>query len=49
MYIPCLYVLNKIDQLTIEELTIVDQMEHNVVISAQHGWNMDELLEHIWT
>lgn len=49
MYIPCLYVLNKIDQLTIEELTIIDQMEHNVVISARHGWNMDELLESIWT
>lgn len=49
VYMPCLYVLNKIDQLTIEELTIMDQMAHNVVISAHHGWNFDELLEDIWT
>lgn len=48
VYIPCLYVLNKIDQLTIEELTIIDQIPHNVVISAHHGWNFDELLEKIW-
>ena len=48
VYMPCLYVLNKIDQLTIEELNILDQMEHNVVISAAHGWNFDELLEEIW-
>lgn len=48
VYLPCLYVLNKIDQLTIEELTILDQMQHNVVISAHHGWNLDELLEKIW-
>lgn len=34
-YIPCIYVLNKIDQLTIEELDIIDQMEHHVPISAQ--------------
>lgn len=48
VYIPCLYVLNKIDQLTIEELTIIDQIPHNVVISAHHEWNFDELLESIW-
>ncbi|ETV93203.1 developmentally-regulated GTP-binding protein 1 [Aphanomyces invadans] len=48
VYIPCLYVLNKIDQLTIEELTIIDQLPHNVLISAHHGWNLDELLEKIW-
>ncbi len=33
-YIPCIYVLNKIDQLTIEELDIVDQLPHHVPISA---------------
>lgn len=47
-YIPCIYVLNKIDQLTIEELDIIDQMPHHVPISAAHGWNLDELLESIW-
>ena len=29
-YIPAIYVLNKIDQLTIEELDIIDQMPHHV-------------------
>ncbi|KAJ0404116.1 hypothetical protein ATCC90586_007372 [Pythium insidiosum] len=48
VYIPCLYVLNKIDQLTIEELRIIDQIPHNVLISAHHQWNFDELLEGIW-
>ncbi|TMW65653.1 hypothetical protein Poli38472_008295 [Pythium oligandrum] len=48
VYIPCLYVLNKIDQLTIEELRIIDQIPHNVLISAHHMWNFDELLEGIW-
>jgi uncharacterized protein len=33
-YIPCVYVLNKIDQLTIEELDIIDQLPHHVPISA---------------
>lgn len=47
-YIPALYVLNKIDQLTIEELDIIDQMPHHVPISAHHGWNLDELMENIW-
>jgi small GTP-binding protein len=47
-YIPCIYVLNKIDQLTIEELDIIDQMPHHVPISAAHEWNLEELLETIW-
>ncbi len=33
-YIPCIYVLNKIDQLTIEELDIIDQMPHHIPICA---------------
>ena len=47
-YVPCIYVLNKIDQLTIEELDIIDQLPHHVPISAHHGWNLEELLEKIW-
>jgi len=47
-YIPCIYTLNKIDQLTIEELDIIDQMPHHVPISAHHEWNLDELMEVIW-
>ena len=47
-YIPCVYVLNKIDQLTIEELDIIDQLPHHVPISAAQEWNLDELMESIW-
>jgi hypothetical protein len=33
------------EQLTIEELDIICQIPHHVVISAGHGWNLDELKE----
>jgi small GTP-binding protein len=48
VYIPCLYVLNKIDAISIEELEILDKVPHYVPISSRHGWNLDELLETIW-
>lgn len=48
IYIPCLYVLNKIDQISIEELDIIARLPHNCPISAHHGWNLDGLLECIW-
>ena len=47
-YIPVLYVFNKIDALTIEELDILDQMPNYVPISSQHGWNIEELMENVW-
>lgn len=47
-YIPVLYVFNKIDSLTIEELDILDQMPNYVPISSQHGWNIEELMECVW-
>lgn len=48
VYIPALYVLNKIDQLTIPELDLLSQVPHYVMVSAHHEWNLDELLEKIW-
>jgi len=48
VYVPCLYVLNKIDAITIEELDLLDRIPHYVPISAHLEWNMDELLEKIW-
>ncbi|RTG85706.1 uncharacterized protein DC041_0009165 [Schistosoma bovis] len=48
VYIPCIYVLNKIDQITIEELDIICRVPHCVPISAHHKWNFDDLLELIW-
>ena len=47
-YIPVLYVFNKIDSITIEELDILDQMPNYVPISSQHEWNLEELMEEIW-
>jgi ribosome-interacting GTPase 1 len=47
-YIPVLYVFNKIDAITIEELDILDQLPNYVPISSQHKWNMEELMEEIW-
>lgn len=48
VYMPCIFVLNKIDQITIEELDLIDRIPHTVPISAHHEWNMDGLLEKIW-
>lgn len=48
VYIPAIYVINKIDEITIEELDLLDQIPNYVCISAQKKWNLDELLEKIW-
>jgi small GTP-binding protein len=48
IYIPCIYVLNKIDQISIEELDIIYKIPHAVPISAHHEWNFDDLLARMW-
>jgi len=48
IYIPCIYLLNKIDQISVEELDIVSEIPHCVPISAHHKWNYDSLLEKMW-
>ncbi|TPX51258.1 threonine---tRNA ligase [Synchytrium endobioticum] len=48
IYIPVIYVLNKIDQISIEELEIIYKIPHAIPISAHHGWNFDDLLEKMW-
>jgi len=48
VYTPCLYVLNKIDTITIEELDLLSRVEHYVPVAAGYEWNFDELLEKIW-
>lgn len=47
-YIPCIYVLNKIDMISMEELEVLDKIPHYVPIAGMLGWNFDELLETIW-
>lgn len=48
IYTPCLYVLNKIDQITLEELEVIDRMDNYVPICAYHEWNLDGVLEAVW-
>ena len=48
VYIPCIYLLNKIDQISVEELDIIYKVPHCVPISAHHKWNFDDLLEKMW-
>lgn len=47
-YMPCIYVLNKIDDISLEELRILDKIPHYVPISGMKGWNIDELYETLW-
>jgi len=47
-YIPCLYVYNKIDQISLEEVDRLARAEHNVVISCEMKLNLDYLLECLW-
>ncbi|XP_054166452.1 GTP-binding protein 128up-like [Oppia nitens] len=48
IYTPCIYVLNKIDQISVEELDIIYRIPHTVPISAHHKWNFDDLLYKTW-
>jgi len=48
VYVPCIYVLNKIDQISVEELDLIHKIPHCVPISAHHKWNFDDLLERMW-
>ncbi|CAJ2509876.1 Uu.00g057760.m01.CDS01 [Anthostomella pinea] len=47
-YIPVIYVLNKIDAISIEELDLLYRIPNAVPISSEHGWNIDELMEAMW-
>ncbi|KAM5577481.1 developmentally-regulated G-protein 3 [Rosa sericea] len=48
VYMPCIYAVNKIDQITLEELEILDKLPHYSPVSAHLEWNLDGLLEKIW-
>ena len=48
VYTPCIYAINKIDAITIEELDLLDKVPHYVPISAKDHWNFDELMDKIW-
>ncbi|KIK06810.1 hypothetical protein K443DRAFT_119984 [Laccaria amethystina LaAM-08-1] len=48
VYIPALYVLNKIDAISIEELDLLYKIPMSVPISSREWLNIDELIEKMW-
>ncbi|KAE8216554.1 hypothetical protein CF319_g1091 [Tilletia indica] len=49
IYIPAIYVLNKIDAISIEELDLLYRIPKSVPISSGKAWNIDELLDVCWS
>ena len=47
-YVRCLYVYNKIDVCTIEEVDEMARRPHSLVIGVHHKLNLDYLLKKIW-
>ncbi|XP_051571344.1 developmentally-regulated GTP-binding protein 2 isoform X3 [Myxocyprinus asiaticus] len=48
VYMPCLYVYNKVDQISIEEVDRLAHRPNSVVISCGMKLNLDYLLEQLW-
>jgi ribosome-interacting GTPase 1 len=48
VYIPALYVLNKIDAISIEELDLLYKIPMSVPVSSKDWWNIDELIDTMW-
>lgn len=40
IYMPCIYVVNKIDQITLEELEILDKLPHYCPIRWEFNWHL---------
>ncbi|QRV87421.1 hypothetical protein RhiJN_15439 [Ceratobasidium sp. AG-Ba] len=49
VYIPAIYVLNKIDAISIEELDLLYKIPNSCPISSKEWLNVDELIEQMWT
>ena len=48
IYIPAIYVINKIDQITLEELNVISKLPHYCPVCAYLEWNLDGLVDMIW-
>jgi len=48
VYIPAIYVLNKIDAISIEELDLLYRIPHSVPVSSKEWLNVDELVDKMW-
>ncbi|KAJ7770885.1 P-loop containing nucleoside triphosphate hydrolase protein [Mycena maculata] len=47
-YIPCLYVYNKIDAISLEQMDKLARTPNTVVISCEMNLNLDYLVERMW-
>ncbi|KAH7915127.1 developmentally regulated GTP-binding protein, partial [Hygrophoropsis aurantiaca] len=47
-YLPCLYVYNKIDAISLEQVDKLARTENTVVISCEMDLNLDYLIDRIW-
>jgi len=48
IYMPCLYVFNKIDQISLEEVDRIARTKNSVVISCTDKLNLEYLKDRIW-
>ena len=47
IYVPCIYVLNKIDSISVEELDLLYKIPNSVPISSKLWLNIDELVDKV--
>ena len=47
-YMPCLYVYNKLDTITMEEMNRLAELPHSVVCSIKWDLNIEEVIDEIW-
>ncbi|KDN53563.1 P-loop containing nucleoside triphosphate hydrolase protein [Tilletiaria anomala UBC 951] len=47
-YTPCIYVYNKIDSISMEQMNKLAHEPHSIVISCEKGLNLDHLVDRIW-
>lgn len=48
VYLPCLYVYNKIDQVSLEEVDRLARQPHSLVVSCNMKLNLDYFKEMVW-
>lgn len=48
IYMPCIYVYNKVDQVSIEEIDRIAHEPYSIVVSCNMKLNLDYLLESVW-
>lgn len=48
VYMKCLYVYNKIDMITIEDIDALARQPNSLVVSVRAQLNLDRLLENMW-